>query len=305
MSRILPTLGLMAIFCALQSPAAPLLDPSANGSLEAPYSAIESKNADFASGEVAHGWEQRTSTGQAIFSMETEGVKEGNAAQRITVKNTGGREVEFNKRLKLEKNKICRFTVWLKADTILKCRIFVRQTSAPYAIFVGKTIEVSPEWTAFSLQGELKDGDVRFVIGIAVKGTLWVDDFQVEEASATAASTGPVPGNYLDNSSFEAGLTGGWRVLVRGGGDLAASARAESLPVQYGADSSTFVTGQKSLKISLQAGQAALLTSPAMMVAEGRDYVGSIALKSDNDTEATLSFLGADGKELSQKKKLL
>lgn len=302
-----PSLSLGIFLAALSfSARSATLDSSANDGLELPYVAIESKDKG-STGEIATGWEQKTPAGQdVVFSREAEGVKEGKSCQRMTLKYADSKEVEFTKSLTLEKSKTYRFAVWMKADSFLQCRIFVRQTAAPYTVLATKSVALTPEWRLFEIQAKLNADAVQFGIGAVAKGSIWVDDFQVGVKSDASLVGRQGTGNFLDNGSFETGLSSGWSMLVHGeGSDRVVVARVETEPEQFGADESTAVAGKKSLKIALRPGQAARLSSPLVTLAGGdRDYVESVSFKSDGYAEAALFLIDADGKELCPPKRL-
>jgi len=307
MIKLRPVFSVLILAAGLSLPAnASILTSSDNPGLEEPYSSIESNEnsgeGKFATGEIALGWEEHVSSGQVVFSRETNGPKEGNSCQRINVMDAGSSEVEFGKRLQIASNKSYNFTIWLKADTFRKCRLLLREATTPNTVISEKTVDVTTEWSPFQIQGKIKDGDLEFILSMASQGTLWVDDLEVEEVAATSTGACEGPGNYFQNSSFEAGLGFGWRLTVRPGSDLAKSVPSEVEPPHDVIDDSTAFAGKKSLKISLPTGRIAVLTSPLVSVAGGRDYVASIALKSDIPAKASLSLLDKDGKNFGEMK---
>lgn len=270
-----------------------------NPGLEEPFYSLEaSGDASETGGEIAYAWAQMS--GQAIirYAQETDEVKQGASAQRIEIESTGGREVEFNLRLKnLEKDVSHRFTIWLKSNTFTRARLFVRQTSAPYEVYFGKSVETTPEWTAFQIEGIVGSPDVRFVIGMSNAATFWVDDLQVETVEEGDSAFLQGDGNLLPNASFEAGIGAGWRVLMRSGANLPAAARAEALEQKQEVDPGTAFSGKSSLKIPLVDGQGVLVTSPLLRVAGERDYTASLALKSDIPLKATISLVGENSRK--------
>lgn len=284
----------LAVSCVLLPLASAKPVEVLNAGLEEPYKPIP-KQADIdASGEVADGWFVRPQ-GPARFSKERESVVQGKSAQRVELLKFNGKQTEIGKRLSLAPNTRHRFTLWLKGDNFTSVQLLLREARPPYATPISQKLELSPEWKAFEVSGETSAGDMFLVVALHAPGVVWMDNLQVETAEAVAAEKTPAaPLNLVGNSSFEAGAAGGWRVLIRSGDGFDQVARREYSAAPAYQDFSA-AAGGKALVIPLDAGLAAVVTSPACKVERGSDYTASIAVKADAAAEFELVLSGAEG----------
>lgn len=265
-----------------------------NAGLEEPYKPIPRQADTEATGEVADGWFARPQ-GPARFSRETDSVVQGKSAQRVELFKFNGRQTEIGKRLSLSKNTRHRFTLWLKGDNFTSVQLLLRDARLPYATTINQKLELSPEWKAFEVTGEASADDMFLVVAMHAPGAVWLDNLQIETAESVATEkTQAATLNLVGNSSFEAGASGGWRILIRSGDGFDQVARREYSAEAFREDVSAFA-GEKSLVIPLDTGLAAVVTSPSCKVERGSDYTASIAVKADSPSEFELVLSGVEG----------
>jgi len=161
-----------------------------NPGLEGPYSAISPKPDSTITGELPDGWNLINGNAEAELAEESANVHEGKSAMRVTLNAAGSQRLEVGTRLKMEK-KAYRFTIWLKSDGLNEMVVFARQTGDPYTVYFKKSVKVSPEWAAYTVEGVVGDTDVRFVVEMnKAPAVYWIDDFRVENVSEGTSQSG-------------------------------------------------------------------------------------------------------------------
>ena len=306
-------LFLLALFGAALAPT--VFAEIKNAGLEAPYVSLgtQAAGADI-SGEVASGWSARAG-GPARFSREytSTGVREGASAQRIDILKFTGKQTELTQRIALTKGESYRITIWLRASDFFTVQLLVREAGPPYKVSWSRKVSVATEWEAHEFSGTATADDVFLVLALHAAGTVWVDGVRLEKISAAPASSsvsatrpavsappGPVADpamNLLPNSSFEAGVGGGWGVLIRSSSEFAAATREEYGAANFSIDADSAAHGVRSLRIPLDRGLFTIVTSPLVPASAGREHTASVQLRASTPTEVSVALFGADGKE--------
>lgn len=293
--------GLLAALAGHALQAAPSVNLQ-NSGFEAPYVALPAFSQD-ASGEVAQGWSARPG-GPSRFARESspEAVRAGGSSQRVELLKFTGKQTEIVQRLSLTKGERYRVTVWLRASDFFNVQLSVRNSAPPYAVAWTRKVRTATEWEAHELTGTATADDAALVIATHAAGTIWIDEARIERidgssASGHAAPAAPAAGNLLPNSSFEAGVAGGWSVLIRTGGELADSTLRDHSASGHAPDPSTFTHGARSLRIPLDRGLAAIVSSPLVRARPGERYTASIDLRAAAPSKVRVTLLGADGRE--------
>lgn len=301
---------------ALQAPA---LGQIGNPGLEAPYAPLGAQPAGVeASGEIAHGWSARAG-GPARFSREASpgAVREGDSAQRIDLLKFTGKQTELTRRFSLTKGESYRITVWLRASDFFNVQLSVREAGPPYKVSWTRKAALSTEWEAHEFSGVATADDAFLVVGLHAAGTVWIDGVRIEPLSAPAGAPAPRPApaaaaptgsaqpspasgpgaNLLPNSSFEAGMGGGWAALIRSSSEFHLATLREYSATEYSVDARDPAHGRFSLRIPLDRGLIGIVTSPLVPASAGREHTASIRMRAGASAEVRLALHGSDGKE--------
>ncbi len=312
-SRFHRLLGLALAAAALQA-AASALAQIGNPGLEAPYAPLGAQPAGIeASGEIAHGWSARAG-GPAKFSRESSpgAVREGGSAQRIDLLKFTGKQTELTRRFSLTKGESYRITVWLRASDFFNVQLSVREAGPPYKVSWTRKVGLSTEWEAHEFSGVATADDAFLVVAMHAAGTVWIDGVKVAPMSAPPDNAAPPPAqaataqpraatapatNLLPNSSFEAGVGGGWAVLIRASSEFQLATRLEYSAADYSDDARYSAHGKLSLRVPLDRGLIGIVTSPLVPVSARREHTASIRIRADAPAEVRVALHGTDGKE--------
>lgn len=293
--------GLLAALAGHALHAAPSVNLQ-NPGFEAPYVTLPASSLD-ASGEVAQGWSTRPG-GPSRFARESspETVRAGGSSQRVELLKFTGKQTEIVQRLTLAKGERYRVTVWLRASDFFNVQLSVRNSAPPYSVAWTRKVRTATEWEAHELIGTATADDAVLIIATHAAGTIWIDEAHIERIDDSSASVpsvpaAPAPSNLLANSSFEAGVAGGWGVLIRTGGELADATLRDHSAASHALDTGTFTHGARSLRVPLDRGLAAIVSSPLVRVRPGERYTASIDLRAATPSKVRVTLLGADGRE--------
>ena len=287
-----------------------------NAGLEAPYVPLGAQPSGVeASGEVAHGW-QAWAGGPARFFRETSpgAVREGGSAQGIDILKFTGRQTELSRRISLTKGNAYRVTVWLRANDFFSAQLSVREAAPPYKVSWTRKVSLSTEWEAYEFSGTATADDVFLVVALHAAGTVWIDGVKIDALAVTKASEpssdvravassaprsegGPTT-NLLQNSSFEAGVGGGWGVLIRSGEGFADATRLDYGARTFSIESDGAAHGSMALRVPLDRGLSTIISSPLVRVAPRQEHTASVRLRASVPAEVRVALLGADGKEV-------
>lgn len=165
---------------------------------------------------VAAGWVNNCyGDNDVVFAEETQDVRGGRAAQRVTCRKfTSGGVQLHSSDVAVEKGQTYTLRLWMKGDVRSPIYVGVRQYGEPYTSYLGRHVRVRNEWRPYILTGTASGTDPRCAIFImfADVGTLWIDEVTLQPGSAQeevpAADLAVVKGNRVFNSGFEAGSEG-------------------------------------------------------------------------------------------------
>jgi len=292
--------AVVASFLMMLSAAAELI----NGGMEEPFVPIEAQpgsgSKSTIGGEVANGWQDNSAWADVDvhYKRDTETVKAGLSSQRIEIGSIRGGQVNLIQRISVEKDHAYKCTLWLKGSSFRAADILVREREKPWKSYFSKSILVSPEWCSFTLSGIApKTGEVLLMLSFPGKTeipvTLWLDEVEWKDMGTAGADAPPTEGNLLANSSFEAGLGGGWNVALREFSRLGTAIRSEFADHQAVTDSADASDGKCSIRIDIPDARAAIITSPWVPYHFNRAHTASIALKASQPAEVEMYLEGA------------
>lgn len=157
-----------------------------NPGLEEPYASINlDSGSAIITGETAEHWQFINAGAEVVCERETENVHEGQSAQKLSVNAKTPREVEFGLRIQsLQRGLLYRFTIWLRADGLAKARLLLRQTGVPYEVYASTAVDLTPEWTEYTLDATVTNTDVRLIVAMQNSpATYWIDHVQAKEVT--------------------------------------------------------------------------------------------------------------------------
>jgi len=275
-----------------------------NGGMEAPFVPVEAKPGSTSKstigGEVASGWMDNSAWADVDvhYERDTETVKAGLSSQRIKIGSVREGQVNFTQRISVQKNHAYKCTLWFKGSSFRAAELLVRERDEPWKSYLSKSILISPEWRSFTLSGIApKTGEVLLMLSFPGKTeipvTLWLDEVEWKDMGTAESDAPPTEGNLLANSSFEAGLGGGWNVALREFRRLGTAIRSEFADHQPVTDSADASDGKSSIRVDIPDARAAIITSPWVPYHFNRAHTGSIAMKASTDAEVEMYLEGA------------
>lgn len=275
-----------------------------NGGMEEPFVAVEaapgSGTKSAIGGEVASGWQDNSAWADVDvhYKRDTETVKAGISSQRIEIGAVREGHVNFIQRISVEKNRAYKCTLWLKGSSFRAAELLVREREEPWKTYFSKKLLISPEWCSFTLSWiASKTGEVLLMLSFPGKTeipvTIWLDEVEWKDMGTAGTNAPPTEGNLLANSSFEAGLGGGWNVALREFRRLGTAIRSEYADHQAVTDPAVASDGKCSIRVEIPDARAAIITSPWVPYHFNRAHTASIALKASADTEVEMYLEGA------------
>ena len=299
MTKVLAAAVTAGFFMVLPAKAGPV-----NGGMEDPFVPVQAlpggASKSTIGGEIANGWQDNSAWADVDvhYKRDTETVKAGLSSQRIEIGSVREGQVNFIQRVSVEKDHAYKCTLWMKGSSFRAAELLVREREKPWKSYFSKRILVPPEWCSFTLSGIVpKTGEVVLMLSFPGKTeipvTLWLDEVEWKDMGTAGADAPPTEGNLLANSSFEAGLGGGWNVALREFSRLGTAIRSEFADHQAVTDSADASDGKCSIRIDIPDARAAIITSPWVPYHFNRAHTASIALKASQPAEVEMYLEGA------------
>lgn len=144
-------------------------------------------------GEVAQGWNENTcwdgSAPVVEFGQDNVNPRSGLSAQRVVLKQ--GRRAELAQFVStpLDPGTNYEVRLWLRGTDAKFLSVVLRQSAAPYRVYVNKVVKLTPVWREHVLSAVTPGGDVALIVSAETPMTYWVDD-----ANMTVAPGGRLSG---------------------------------------------------------------------------------------------------------------
>lgn len=142
-------------------------------------------------GQIARYWNDNSSWADVDihYSLDTTNPHSGQNAQKIEVTRIGSGVAHFVQEMQFFKNRIYRFTVWLKGTPGQSVQLVLRQKRAPFNDYASKSASLNAEWHAFQVGGQIPENAEGYVmLRTSAPMSYWVDDAQFEDVTGATAN---------------------------------------------------------------------------------------------------------------------
>lgn len=223
------------------------------------------------------------------YSRDTDAVR--GVSQRIISHRVSAGAVQFvQKKIPLEKDRSYLVSLWMKGELEGPVEVMLRKHGTPYTTYARKALRVNNEWSLyeFQLSSAVDDPSAMFMVRIAGRGQIWLDEASIKVASEPL-SIAPEAGNLIANASFEADLDR-WAVQVRESGGY-----RHEMPVSFADVRPSIITGEvphglHAMRVDLPSYARMRMTTPPFPVSPGSVYTTSLWVKSNRPRILTISM---------------